>query len=235
MTDNRPVDVAALEARITRVRDAVAQASLACNRDPSEVTIVAVCKSVGREVVDAAYAAGMRHFGENRVQEALAKFAVPLPSDAKLHLIGQLQTNKAGPAVRAFAVVESVDRPSLVAELAKQTRKLDITLPVLLQVNVAGEEQKAGCEPADAASLIEEIGGAAGLALQGLMTIAPLVEDPEQIRPVFRNLRELRDRLRERFTMLELPVLSMGMSNDFKVAIAEGATHVRIGRAIFGD
>ncbi|MCC6790915.1 MAG: YggS family pyridoxal phosphate-dependent enzyme [Thermomicrobiales bacterium] len=222
-----------LERRIERVLSDVGSAAERAGRDPGSVTIVAVCKTVGREVVDAAYQAGLRHFGENRVQDAAAKFAEPLPADATLHMIGQLQTNKANVAARLFQIIESVDRASLITELDKQAAKLGSPIPVLLQVNIAGEEQKSGCEPSQTAELVSRIRQAAGLELRGLMTIAPLVTDTEDVRPVFRGLRNVRDELAAGDDTLDLSILSMGMSNDYKVAIEEGATHVRIGRAIF--
>lgn len=224
---------AAIEGRIAQVRERVAEAAVRAGREPASVTVVGVCKTVGREVVDAAYAAGMRDFGENRVQDAATKFVQPLPPDATLHMIGQLQTNKANVAIQVFHTFQSVDRASLVAELEKQAAKRNRTLPVLLQVNVAGEVQKAGCAPEDATALITQIRACPHLELHGLMTIAPLVETAEEVRPVFRSLRALRDRLVDAGGSLELPHLSMGMSNDYEVAIQEGATHVRVGRAIF--
>lgn len=222
-----------IESRLASVRERAAEAALRAGRDPASITVVGVSKTVGRDVVDAAYAAGLRDFGENRVQEATAKFADPLPAGATLHMIGQLQTNKASVAVQLFDVFQSVDRVSLVAELEKQGAKQGRVLPVLLQVNVAREERKAGCAPEYAPALVAQIRECAHLNLRGLMTIAPLVESAEDVRPVFRGLRELRDRLVDAGAALSLPVLSMGMSNDFEVAIEEGATHVRIGRAIF--
>lgn len=228
------VDVG-LRARVARIGEQVANAAARSGRDSGAVTIVGVTKTVGREAVDAAYESGIRHFGENRVQAAAAKFTEPLPNDATLHLIGQLQTNKAGAAAKLFDQIDSVDRSSLIGELQKQGVKLGHTIPVLLQVNIAREEQKAGCEVDEVEPLLAEIGASANLALRGLMTIAPLVDDAEAVRPVFRALRELRDRLRQTHPNLELPILSMGMSNDFEVAIEEGATHVRIGRALFGS
>lgn len=223
-----------LEGRISQVLSEVAAAVERAGREAESVTVVAVSKTVGRDIVDAAYGAGLRHFGENRVQDSSSKFAEPLPGDATLHMIGQLQSNKANLAARIFQLIESVDRPSLIKELDRQASKVQRTIPVLLQVNIAGEEQKAGCSPEDVDSLVEQLRQSQNLDLLGLMTIAPLVDDPEAARPVFRGLRELRDRLRERYPELTLPVLSMGMSNDYPIAIEEGATHVRVGRAIFG-
>lgn len=230
MTD---VATQALQDRLLRIRDAIRTASAVADRDPGAITVVAVSKTVDRDSMLAAYDLGLRHFGENRVQEARAKISDPMPADCTLHLIGQLQTNKAGHAVELFQVIESVDRPSLIVELEKQAARRQLRLPVLLQVNIAAESRKAGCEPADAQNLAESIVRSSHLALHGLMTMAPLVDDAEQVRPVFRGLRELRDRLQQK-TGLALATLSMGMSNDYPVAIQEGATQIRIGRAIFG-
>jgi PLP dependent protein len=231
---SKVMPVSDLERRIGAVMSAVERSAKAASRDPSEVTVVAVSKSVDRAAVDAAYGAGLRHFGENRVLDAVEKFSDPLPDDAVLHLIGQLQTNKVAPAIRLFGVIESVDRRSLILELEKQAAKRGLPVPVLLQVNVAGEEQKAGCAVNEASELLGLIASSSMLQPRGLMTIAPLVTDPEEVRPVFRGLRELRDRLANDHPALDLSWLSMGMSNDFGVAIEEGATHVRVGRALFG-
>jgi pyridoxal phosphate enzyme (YggS family) len=218
---------------LAQIRERIAVASTKAGRHPDEITIFAVSKTVDRATIDAAYRAGLRAFGENRVQDAIAKLDPPLPADASMHLIGQLQSNKAKLAVQHFDLIESVDRPSLVAALASAAQARKLTVPVLVQVNIAGETQKAGCTPADAPALIESILAAPNLSLAGLMAIAPLVEDSEAVRPVFSGLRELRDRLRVSYPELNLSVLSMGMSNDFEIAVEEGASHVRIGRALF--
>jgi pyridoxal phosphate enzyme (YggS family) len=223
----------ALAERVARVRDEVADAARAAGRRPEEIAIVAVSKTVPRPVVDAAAALGLRHFGENRVQEARDKFTDPLPPGCDLHLIGQLQSNKAKLAVRLFDMIESVDRASLIDALEKAARQQERVVPVLLQVNIAGEAQKAGCAPEEAAALMERIVASSSLEPRGFMTIAPLVPDPELARPVFAALRELRDDLKRRFPDQRLGALSMGMSNDYRVAIEEGATTIRVGRAIF--
>lgn len=222
-----------LAERLASVQLRVAHAAEAAGRDASEVTIIGVTKTVGRDAVDEAYRLGMRVFGENRVQDAKAKFAISLPDDAQLHMIGSLQSNKAKVAVELFDVIQSVDRASLVEALAKQAMALGREIDILLEINVAGEEQKAGCPLDDAPDLLDLVLAEGGLRPLGLMTMAPLVEDSADVRPVFARLRGLRNALQQR-TGLELPVLSMGMSNDFEAAIAEGATHVRVGRAIFG-
>lgn len=233
-TGAKMVDRDALAMRVARVRTAVAEAAVSAGRNADEITIVAVSKTVDRASVDAAYALGLRHFGENRVGDASAKFAEPLPPDARLHLVGQLQSNKARSAARLFTMIESVDRPSLIDALEKAASALASPMPVLLQVNIAREGQKAGCAPEDAAALVARIQQSPALRLAGLMTIAPLVADPEMARPIFAGLRQLRDRLLTDEPSLNFSMLSMGMTNDYPVAIGEGATHVRIGRAIFG-
>jgi pyridoxal phosphate enzyme (YggS family) len=225
--------LSAMKTNLAAITERIARACDKADRDPASITLVGVSKTVDREVVDAACEAGLRHFGENRVQDARRKFAEPLPDDAVLHMIGQLQSNKVAHALQVFDTIESVDRQSLIAELDRQTLKLERTLPVLLQVNIAGEAQKAGCDPTEAIALARQIGAAERLELMGLMTIAPLVDDPESARPVFAGLRTLRDKLVDLGIAPGLPVLSMGMTNDFEIAIEEGATEVRVGRALF--
>lgn len=224
--------VSTLGQRIDRVRAEVAAAAGRAGRDPDSVTIVGVCKTVERPAVDEAYAHGLRHFGENRVQVARAKFGDGRPADLTLHLIGSLQTNKAKDAVALFDLVHSVDREGLIDALAKAAERAGRRLPVLLQVNIAEEESKQGCASGEAPALAAAIVARPALELRGLMTMAPLVA-AEETRPVFRALRLLRDDLRRAHPDLPLPDLSMGMTNDYPVAIEEGATIVRVGRAIF--
>ena len=224
-----------LAARIARVQRDVAAAAQRAGRDPGEVTIVGVCKTVERPAVDDAYALGLRHFGENRVQVAKAKFGAGRPADLTLHLIGSLQTNKAKDAVALFDLVHSVDRASLIDALASAATKVGRRLPVLLQVNIAEEESKQGCEVGEAEALALAVAAQPSLELRGLMTMAPFYAEMEATRPVFRALRQLRDDLTSAHPTLHLPDLSMGMTNDFPVAIEEGATIVRVGRAIFAE
>lgn len=223
-----------IASRLAAIREQIAEAALHANRDPSEITLTAVSKTFPREDVNTAYDLGLRVFGENRVQEIRDKYVDPLPGDAAVHLIGPLQTNKVRQVIQLVTRIESVDRPSLIAALAKELSKQARSCSVLIQVNIAGEAQKSGCSPDEAASLLEQIMDVPELSCDGLMTMAPYVNDPEIIRPVFAGLRQLRDELRES-TGLTLPVLSMGMSGDFPIAIEEGATHVRIGRSLFGE
>jgi pyridoxal phosphate enzyme (YggS family) len=225
--------LASIMANLAAINDRIARAAAKADRDPATITLIGVSKTVDRDVVDAAIEAGVRVLGENRVQDAQRKFALPLPPGVTLHMIGQLQSNKAGQAVDLFDVIESVDRVSLIKELDRQALKRGDVIPVLLQVNVARESQKAGCDPEDAVSLARAIRCAEGLRLEGLMTIAPLVDDPEAVRPVFSGARELRDNIIQDGVADCLPVLSMGMTNDFDIAIEEGATHIRVGRALF--
>lgn len=227
--------VTTLEQRIDQVRADIAAAARDAGRDPDEIELIAVCKTFPREAVDAAHALGIRHFGENRVQEARAKFVDPLPEGATLHLIGHLQSNKAKQVPGLFGAVDSVDRASIVDALDKAATRHETTLDVLVQVNVAGEAQKSGCGPAEAPALLERIAATETLTPRGLMTIAPIDAEGDALRSVFRDLRALRDDLQRRFPDLDLRELSMGMSNDYREAIAEGATQVRIGRAIFGE
>ena len=213
--------------RLARVRERLAAACERADRDTAGVTLVAVSKGHSVEAVRAASAGGVRHFGENRIQEALPKIEAAQAAgvDAVWHLVGHLQSNKAKAAANAFAVIHSVDSARLLA-------RLDAAAPasreVLLQVNVAGERQKHGVAPAQLADLVEATRAAGNLRLRGLMTIAPLARNPEDARPVFRALRFLAQRF-------ELSELSMGMTDDFEVAIEEGATLVRVGRALFGE
>jgi pyridoxal phosphate enzyme (YggS family) len=227
--------VVGLEERIRTVLDSIAEAAIDAGRDSAEITLIAVSKTLPREDVDAALAAGVRHVGENRVQEALTKFAEPLPDAATLHLIGHLQSNKAKQVPGLFQAVDSVDRASIIDALDRAATRAGVMLDVLLQVNVAEEAQKSGCAPEEAAALMERIAATSTLVPKGLMTIAPIDAEGDDLRAVFRDLRELRDGLRERFPDLDLRELSMGMSNDYREAIAEGATQIRLGRAIFGE
>jgi pyridoxal phosphate enzyme (YggS family) len=216
-----------IKANVDVVRQRIERACRRAGRAPDGVTLVAVTKTVAPPAIAAAFAAGISHFGENRVQEAVAKIQqlsdlTPRPT---WHMVGHLQTNKAKTAVEIFDLVHSVDSVRLAEALNQRTRK---TLPVLLEVNVADEDSKSGFSMADVTSALKELSTLPRLVIKGLMTVAPLVDDPEQVRPVFRRLCSLRDSLR-------LEHLSMGMTDDFEVAIEEGATMVRIGRAIFGE
>lgn len=217
--------------RLEKVKAQIAEAAARVKRDASEVEIVAVTKTQTVEVVREAMRAGLHTFGENKVQEAGRKIAEL--ERGSWRLIGHLQTNKAKVAVQIFDSIDSVDRLELAEEIDLRAEAFSKTQNVLLQVNVAGESSKFGCTPETARELAEAINNLPRLTLRGLMTIAPFSEEPEKSRPHFARLRELRDKL-ESDTGLQLPVLSMGMSGDFAVAVEEGATSVRIGTALFG-
>jgi len=219
------------EIRLAEVRRAIEAAAQKAGRDASEIDLIAVSKTHPAEAVLEAIRAGVTHLGENKVQEARGK--IEAVGRGVWHLIGHVQTNKVKEAVRLFDWIDSVDRLELAQEIDRRAEPIGKTQNVLLQVNLAGESTKFGCAPDDARALAEAMNALPRLCLQGLMTIAPYVEDPEKVRPVFAGLRELRDRL-EAETGLRLPVLSMGMSGDFPVAIEEGSTAVRIGTALFG-
>lgn len=223
------VDV--LRKNLTAVRTAIAAACGRAGRDSSEVTLVAVTKTVGPAAIRALYELGVRDFGENRVEAALPKLKELAYPDATWHMIGHLQSRKARAAVDLFDWVHSVDSARLAAKIGRAATEAGKTVPCLLEVNVSGEEAKYGVTPDAVHEAVDGMIGIDGIALEGLMTMAPLIE-PEATRPFFARLRELRDRLAGR-TGLELSELSMGMSNDYAQAIEEGATMVRIGSRLF--
>jgi pyridoxal phosphate enzyme (YggS family) len=222
----------AVAARYEAVRRQVADAADISGRDPSDVTIVAVTKTVGLDDIAHAADAGIRDFGENRVQEFLGKYG--LFPDVRWHFIGTLQTNKVKDVVGRASLIHSIDSARLLQEVDRRASEKGLVQPVLLQVNVAREASKHGFlidELPDALEMASEL---EGVEVRGLMTMAPLGR-PEDVRWVFRELKEARDSLREMpLNGVELDELSMGMTNDFRVAIEEGSTIVRIGRALFG-
>ncbi len=224
-----------LAANIAEVRAHIAAAAERAGRNPDQITLVAVSKTRPVELVKLAYNLGVVDFGENRVQEALPKIVEFHPQDVRWHMIGHLQSNKVSKVVEAFDCVHSVDSLHLAQVLDRHAEEHSVRLPILLQVNIAAEESKEGMTPAEAPSLARQIVMFPHLEILGLMTIAPLVTDPEEVRPMFRALRSLRDRLRDELPQSSWHHLSMGMTDDYVVAIEEGATIVRVGRAIFGQ
>jgi pyridoxal phosphate enzyme (YggS family) len=182
-----------------------------------------------------AYNLGVTDFGENRVQEALPKIVSFHPQGLHWHMIGHLQSNKAAKVVSSFYCVHSVDSLHLAQTLSRHSDEQGKRLPVLLQINVSGEASKEGLPLAETSEIARQIVALPSIQVEGLMTIAPLVEDLEEVRPVFRKLRLLRDQLRAELPLCSWQQLSMGMTGDYSVAIEEGATIVRIGRAIFGE
>jgi pyridoxal phosphate enzyme (YggS family) len=225
--------VAALRDAHAHVLERIVDACARVGRDPRTVTLVAVSKTVPAERLRHAVVAGIRVFGENRVQEALAK--MPEVPDAGWHLIGPLQSNKARRALEAFEVIQSVDSIGLATRLDRLAGELGMErVPVLLQVNVDLDAAKAGFRPDDLAGAVGELAGLGRLDMRGLMTIGREVARPEDARPTFVTLRELSGTLRDAWPGLG-PELSMGMSDDFPIAVEEGATIVRVGRALFGE
>ncbi|HEX8459015.1 MAG TPA: YggS family pyridoxal phosphate-dependent enzyme [Pyrinomonadaceae bacterium] len=240
MTETLRTEIDALGARLDEIRGRIAQAARRAGRAPEDVTLIAVSKTHAAERVREALAAGVSDFGENRVQEAEDKIeAVGGAGDARAprwHLIGHLQSNKARRAVKLFDVIHTIDSVDLIARVERMcVEEGRAELPVLLQVDLAGEETKEGAPPERVPELVAKAAACTHVRLAGLMTLPPFHEDPERVRPYFRRLRELRDRLHaEGAFSVGRGELSMGMSHDFEVAIAEGATLVRVGTAIFG-
>ena len=221
----------ALRDRLARVRAEIADRQ-AAGGWTHPVTIVAVTKGFGIDAVAAALEAGLTEIGENRVQEALDKMETDIGRPAHWHLIGHLQRNKAKLVPGRFALVHSIDSLRLAEELAVRAATAAQRVRVLLQVNVVEEPQKTGCAPADAPALARRLAALDGLALEGLMTLAPFTDDRDVQRRTFAGLRRLRDTLQEEG--LWLPTLSMGMSADFGMAVEEGATLIRLGTVLFG-
>jgi PLP dependent protein len=212
---------------ITTVRARIEASCARAGRDVATVTLVGISKGHSPAAIAEAYAAGLRDIGENRVQEASAKIAALAAEGVapRWHLVGNLQTNKVRSAIGLFDILHGIDSERLAEVISRNAER---TVAALLEVNVAGEATKHGFAPADVPGAVERIGRLPGIELLGLMTVAPAVDTPEDVRPVFRRLRELRD-------AAGLQELSMGMTDDFEVAIEEGATMVRVGRAIFGE
>jgi hypothetical protein len=225
--------VSELQENLTRIRSRIDQACERSGRQPDSVRLMAVSKNQPPERVAEAASAGLTLFGENRIQDAKVK--IPLcPGQLEWHFIGHLQSNKSRDAVSLFQVVQGVDSLALAEELQKQAIKQARSLPILLEINVAGESSKFGWNPDRLLAELLQLNALNRLEVHGLMTIAPYAVDPEQVRPIFRRLRELRDRCTD-LLGAPLPVLSMGMSGDLEVAIEEGATLVRVGTALFGE
>jgi pyridoxal phosphate enzyme (YggS family) len=212
------------------VHETIARSAERAGRNPTEVVLVTVTKTFPVERIREALAVGLRILGENRVQEALPKIEAIGPADVDWHLIGHLQTNKVKFIDGRFRMVQSLDGVGLVEAL---DRRIQSPLDVLVEVNVAEEPQKTGVLPADLGAVVDAVMTAQHLQLRGLMTMAPMVPDPEAVRPIFRRLRLLRDRTSQQLGVA-LPVLSMGMTDDYAIAVEEGATMLRLGRALFG-
>lgn len=217
------------------VKEKIAQAALRRGRDPREIQLVAVSKTVRAEEIKQAIEAGATIVGENYVQEARKKIG-ELGKAVRWDLIGHLQSNKVGYAIDLFEVIHSIDRLSLAQALSRRAAEKGKTVRILVQVNISGEEAKSGIDPGGVSALVTSIASLPNLTLEGLMTMPPYFTDPEKSRSYFVALRNLRDSLREEGgNRIHLKELSMGMSGDFEVAVEEGATLVRVGTAIFGN
>jgi len=226
-----------LSANLVRVRERIARAAGRVGRSGGDVTLIAVTKTVDVPEILALVRGGAVEFGENRTDALARKRTALAESGARVtwHMIGRLQTNKVRRALLTIDALHSIDRPALLETLAAELTRTDgPPLPAFLEVNVSGEASKTGFVPADVPAELDAARGVPRLAVRGLMTMAPLSSDSESARPVFRRLRELRDEARG-LGYLELLDLSMGMSQDFEVAVEEGATHVRVGAALFSD
>jgi PLP dependent protein len=223
-----------IASNLATVRQRVARAAGRAGRRAEEVTIVAVSKTFPVEAIRAAYGAGLRHFGENRVQEWESKQAAVAQLDAIWHLIGHLQSNKSRKAAYLFHRVDSVDDLALAKRLDAAAAAEGKNLPVLIEVRMSEEATKTGVAESELPALAASIAPFGHVDLLGLMTIPPFFDEPERVRPYFRKLRELRDDVSRRLGR-KLPVLSMGMTHDFEIAIEEGATEIRVGTAIFGE
>lgn len=223
-----------IKANVERMKERVAAAARRAGRDPSMVKILGATKTVEPERIRWALEAGISLFGENYIQEARKKIEAVGPGP-KWHFIGHLQRNKAKYAVKLFDMIETVDNAELAEELNRKAEKVGRKVDVLIQVNVSGEETKSGVNPEGLFKLVEKLASLPNLRLKGLMTMPPYFEDPEEARPFFITLAQLREEVKRKgIENIEMEELSMGMSNDFEVAVEEGATIVRLGTAIFG-
>jgi len=223
-----------------KIRQRIASICSKANQNPDRITLVAISKDRTVKQIKEAIEAGVTDIGENKVQEALSKYnQIPTSDDAggiKWHMVGHLQTNKVKDAVRIFDLIQSVDSIHLAAEINKQAARINKIQDILIQVNTSSEVTKFGLKPDDTLEVIKEITKFKNIKIEGLMTIAPFADNPEKTRPYFRMLRNLRDNIGSlQITDYSLPLLSMGMTDDYSVAIEEGSNMLRLGRAIFQD
>ena len=223
-----------ISANLDVLRGRVRQACLRSGRDPADVTLVAVSKTFPADALRQAAEAGVTDFGENYVQELLGKREALAGEQIRWHFIGHLQSNKVRKAVAAVSRIQSIDSADLGARVGRVAAEMGRVMPLLIQVDLAGEATKSGVPEAELAAVLEALRGVAGISVDGLMAIPPFLEDPAHVRPYFKRLRELRDESMTR-GLLARGDLSMGMSHDFEAAIEEGATIVRVGTAIFGE
>ena len=231
--------VESIKERWQRLQERVAQAASHAGRDPNEIQIMAVSKTMPLEKILEARDAGVTLFGENRIQEAMQKFGDQRQNfsdpDVSLHLVGHLQTNKARKALDLFDMIHSLDRVRLADVLSRIGQETNREVPILIEVNTSGEESKFGVAPNQALELTRQAASYPNLKILGFMTVGAWLPDPEEVRPCFQLLRKIRDRIAtEKIANVSTDILSMGMTNDFEAAIEEGSTLIRIGTAIFG-
>ena len=224
----------AIKNNLEIIKEKIKKAALRANRNPEEIKLVAVTKTATIEQIKEAISAGIKIIGENKVQEAKEKYQI-LTADTEWHLIGHLQTNKVKYAIEIFDCIQSVDSIKLAKEIDKRSLQFGKTTNVLVEVKVSGEETKYGIKPEEVELFLKEISEFSRIRVRGLMTIAPIEEDKEEVRPYFRKLRELSAEIKSKnIKKVKMDYLSMGMTDDFEIAIEEGANMVRIGRGIFG-
>ena len=224
-----------LKENLEEVEEKIAKACERAGRAREEVTLIAVSKTKPVEMLQEIYDEGIRDFGENKVQELTEKYEV-MPKDMKWHMIGHLQRNKVKYIVDKVTLIHSVDSLRLAETISREAEKKGVTVPILIEVNIAGEESKFGTSRDEAISLVEEIAKLDHIHIKGLMTIAPFVDDPEDNRQYFRDIKQLSvDIAQKNIDNVSMNVLSMGMTGDYTVAIEEGATMVRVGTGIFGE
>ena len=216
------------------INEKIKKAALKASRNPEEIKLVAVTKTATIEQIEEAISAGVEIIGENKVQEAKEKYQILTP-DIEWHLVGHLQTNKVKYAIEIFDLIHSVDGIKLAKEIDRRSLQFGMITNVLVEVNISGEETKYGIKPEEVEPFLKEISEFSRIRVKGLMTIAPIVEDKEEVRPYFRKLRELSKEIKKKnIKNVRMDYLSMGMTEDFEVAVEEGANIVRIGRGIFG-
>ena len=226
-----------IKKKLEKINEKIKKAALKANRSPEDIKLVAVTKTATVEQVKEVISAGVKIIGENKVQEAKEKYQVLSADIAEIewHLVGHLQTNKVKYAIEIFDLIHSVDSIKLAEEIDKRSLQFGIMTNILVEVNVSGEETKYGIKPEEVEYFLKEISEFSRIKVRGLMTIAPIAEDKEEVRPYFRKLRELSEKIENKnIKNVKMDYLSMGMTDDFEVAIEEGANMVRIGRGIFG-
>ena len=227
--------MASIHENLSRIQDRIAAAAARVGRDPSSIDLVAVSKTKPVSLIVEAINAGITDIGENRVQEAQSKHP-QIDHPVKWHLVGHLQRNKVKQALQIFDLIHSVDSPRLLAEIDRRSAELNRTTEVLIQVNTSAEPSKYGLEPDQTLDFIESAQPFPHVRIKGLMTIGAFLPDPEAVRPMFVLLRQLQEKvIAQQFPTVEMDSLSMGMTNDFEVAIEEGANLIRVGTAIFGE